>query len=301
MSNIFNSNTYKRARGFIYRNSRPLTLALWQYHFEGGTKAEVIRILSYYQNIDGGFAYGLEADSFNPNSSPIQTWCALGILQSLGDIDVQSPMVNSVLYYLENSPSFDGDFWIPVVPSNNCYPHAPWWHYNENYAPNYNPTASLAGFYVAYGDKDSKFYSKALKIAKTAIKHFLALENVENHLLNCIIELYNYVKGIIELPANFESQLNYHITKNIEHDVSLWGNYVAKPSMYLKNNQFYKGNEDIVKKECDYIIASQLESGAWNTTWYWDNYPEYFEISKLYWQGEITLINILFLKNFCEA
>ena len=63
----------EKAREFIYRNARPLELAQWQYHFENGSKENVLAVLSFYQNKDGGFGHALEADSWNPNSSPVQT------------------------------------------------------------------------------------------------------------------------------------------------------------------------------------------------------------------------------------
>lgn len=67
---------FEKARKFIYRNARPLDLARWQYHFEGGRKENVIEALSAYQNEDGGFGHGLEADFWNPNSSPMATSAA---------------------------------------------------------------------------------------------------------------------------------------------------------------------------------------------------------------------------------
>ena len=75
MNEKFNE-IYEKARGFIYRNARPLDLALWKYHFENGNREDVLTALMAYQNADGGFGHALEADSFNPNSAPIQTWTA---------------------------------------------------------------------------------------------------------------------------------------------------------------------------------------------------------------------------------
>lgn len=77
------NTTFQNARKFIYRNARPLDLARWQYHFENGSAEAVINALSYYQNDDGGFGYALEADAWNPNSSPIQTWTATEILREI--------------------------------------------------------------------------------------------------------------------------------------------------------------------------------------------------------------------------
>lgn len=60
---------FEKSQKFIYRNARPLELALWKYHFEKGNKSDVLNILSAYQNEDGGFAYGIEPDNWNVNST----------------------------------------------------------------------------------------------------------------------------------------------------------------------------------------------------------------------------------------
>lgn len=49
-------------RRWMHRNARPLDLARWQYHFESGSAEAVLQSLSAYQNEDGGFGHGLEAD-----------------------------------------------------------------------------------------------------------------------------------------------------------------------------------------------------------------------------------------------
>ena len=72
---------FRRAEQFIYRNARPLDLARWQYLFENGNRENVLRALSMYQNDDGGFGHALEADCWNPESSPMQTWAATEILR----------------------------------------------------------------------------------------------------------------------------------------------------------------------------------------------------------------------------
>ena len=68
---MFMQELFIRARGFIYRNARPLEFARWRYHFENGSAKDVLSVLTAYQNLDGGFGHGLEADALNPGSSPI--------------------------------------------------------------------------------------------------------------------------------------------------------------------------------------------------------------------------------------
>lgn len=75
---------FEKARKWIYLNARPLDMARFQYLFENGSREAVLSVLAEYQNEDGGFGHALEADSFNPNSSPIQTWAATEILYELG-------------------------------------------------------------------------------------------------------------------------------------------------------------------------------------------------------------------------
>lgn len=60
-----------KAKTFIRHNARPIELAVYQYFYENGTKQKVIEELLKYQNPDGGFGHGLEADNWNPDSNPI--------------------------------------------------------------------------------------------------------------------------------------------------------------------------------------------------------------------------------------
>ncbi len=52
----------KKAKEFIYRNARPIELALWNYYMEQGSIDDVLHNLSFYQNEDGGFGHALEPD-----------------------------------------------------------------------------------------------------------------------------------------------------------------------------------------------------------------------------------------------
>lgn len=141
-------NLYEKARAFMYRNARPLELALWQYHFETASADRVLHALSFYQNEDGGFGHALEADSWNPLSSPLTTQTATEILYAV-DAPRTHPLVQNTLRYLDSGAHFDAAHrqWLNCVPGNNDAPHAIWWHYRDGGdAFSYNPTAALAGF-----------------------------------------------------------------------------------------------------------------------------------------------------------
>lgn len=86
---------FEKSKGFVYRNARPLDLALWKYHFENGSADEVLKILSFYQNEDGGFAYALEPDNWNTKSNPVATWAATQRLYEIEFCDKEHPIIKA--------------------------------------------------------------------------------------------------------------------------------------------------------------------------------------------------------------
>ncbi len=68
-------------------------MALYHYFYEGGSKQKIIEELAKYQNEDGGFGHGLEADNWNPNSNPIATNDALITLHRISAMDECKDMI----------------------------------------------------------------------------------------------------------------------------------------------------------------------------------------------------------------
>ena len=112
---MYDSELFAKARLFIYRNARALDLARWRFHFESADKSEVLTALSAYQNKDGGFGWGLEADAWNPNSSPIQTCTATEILDETAFSDTQHPIIQGILAYLESGSSGIRQYQAPTT------------------------------------------------------------------------------------------------------------------------------------------------------------------------------------------
>lgn len=300
------SITFEKARAFIYRNARPLDLARWQYHFEGGSKEAVLTALAAYQNKDGGFGHALEADSWNPNSAPIQTWTATEILHEIDFTDSMHPVIQGILRYLESGRDFNGNFWYNAVKSNNDYPHAPWWHTESDSTCHigYNPTACLAGFIIRFADKNSELYQLGCRIAKEAYDSYFGQGLLNDmHTAACYIRLWQYCEetgavDVIDLPKLKEKlilQVNSSITKNTaEWETS----YICKPSQFFntRDSILYADNRDIADYECEFIVKSQLEDGSWAIPWSWNGYPEEWAISRNWWKGNGAILNVLYLK-----
>lgn len=297
---------FNKISKWMYRNARPLDLARWQYHFEDDSSHGVIKALKAYQNEDGGFGHGLEADCWNPNSSPLQTWWAIQFIKEI-DMDSEHPMVQGILSYLDSGDGQAQGCWLFSVPSNNDYPRAPWWTYipTETH-PGYNPTAALAGFILRHAHKESEIYDKGKRLVLEAIEYFMACEDgVEMHELTCFIELYtDLLKGSsfkIERIEAFKEKLQVESFKAIEQDSSKWAtDYCCKPSHLFTspNSLVYQGNEKITEEELDFMVQTLSDEGTWKVTWAWGAYEEAFAVSKRWWQANIALQNVRMLAAF---
>ena len=298
---------FEKARSFIYRNARSVDLARWQYHFENGSRENVIHALSFYQNEDGGFGHGIEADFLNPNSSPMATWAASQIIREIGFEDRSHPMIKGMLRYLESGAEFDREHeqWLNTIPSNNDYPHAVWWTYNGNDDFRYNPTAALAAFIIDYADENSPLYKQAVTIAKQAADRIInEPEFDESHITGCFITLYETLKkrlpDITDMCA-FEDKLKKNVKSSICPDTEKWASeYVTKPSVFgiTRDSIFYEDNSQLAEYETEFIRSSQLSDGGFPVTWqWWTEYKEY-EISAKYWQCDFAIKNMLYLRNY---
>jgi hypothetical protein len=294
-----------KIRNWIYRNARPLDLTRWQYHFENGSREAVLVALSEYQNEDGGFGHALEADSWNPNSSPIQTYAAIEILKEIDFTQKGHPMIQGILKYLDSGADFSGGIWLNTVTSNNDYPHAPWWHTQSvsTSHDNYNPTAGLIGFVLYFADCSSELYQKCLQIATKAINYLLQAEQMDMHTIMCFISLMDYCKlsqGIDLLPLDpMQDKLKSLVSNSITKDTSVWAtSYICKPSRFFntKDSFFYEDNKEIAMYECSFIQSSRNMEGIWDITWEWTDYPEEWAVSKNWWKGDLVIKNMLFVK-----
>ncbi|MDD4496085.1 MAG: hypothetical protein PHV32_17375 [Eubacteriales bacterium] len=301
-------NTFQKGRTFIYRNARPLDIARWQYHFEGGSKDAVLTALFFYQNDDGGFGHALESDAWNPNSAPIQTWTATEILREIDFTDSNHPIIQGILRYLASGKEFTGHFWLNAPQSNNDYPRAPWWSVESDSTcrNDYNPTASLAGFIIRFADKGSNLYHLGCRITREAFDAYMNRDLIDDmHTAGCYVRLLQYceeagAEGIIDIDVDaLKRKLLLQIKHSITKNTSEWeSGYICMPSQFFNSSDsiFYADNKDIADYECEHIIKTQLEDGSWNIPWSWNGYPDEWAISRNWWKSNGAILNMLYLK-----
>ena len=294
---------YKKARSFVYRNARPLDLALWRYSFEGGSRNEVKDILSFYQNADGGFGHAIEPDFWNSNSTPIATWKAIRILNEI-TVDGADDIVKKILGYLNSGKDFEDGNWYNSVRSNNDYPHAVWWEcQSELGMPSVNPTISLAGFALRCADKQSALYNKAVDIVTTLVNGFIASPVCDMHITPLYMEFYEYCAdvdvGFLDMTA-FKAALYDAVRNTICKDTGRWlKEYVCKPSTFYDSSKlvFDILDKELCEKEGEILLNTQLDDGSYNIPWIWHNdYTEYY-VAANWWKSSVLRTNMLYLKD----
>lgn len=306
---------FKQINNWMYRNARPLDIARWRYLFLDGNRDDVAAALVAYQNEDGGFGNALEADFWNPNSSPYATATAIGLLRETGIDDKDHDIIKGILRYLSDSPEYAVGHWPAVISSNNDYPHAPWWTYSADTRGDwgYTPTAKLVGFILSHSEKETAIYKRAEQIAKDAVKQYLYGKTADGRAYRDVnnegeVDCFHYLVECIEDAESADSfdvyelkeALRVQAGKFIERDASKWTQYCCKPSTFITSpsSMFYEGNEDIVNAELEFILTQRNAEGVWNITWSWGAYEKEFAVSEVWWKANIVIWNIRFLKAF---
>lgn len=290
-------------KNWLLRNARTLESARFARLFETIDPVHVVDCLKAYQNPDGGFGHGLEPDCRNPLSSPIQSWAALEVIDELGLPSDHEIVMNLINYLVFRADKSEGK-WVTLIPSNNKYPHASWWHYEEkNRIWGYNPTAALAGFILKHTNPYEKEHEFALAVAKKAIATFLATDITEMHELRSFLELHQYLscKETCDNYLLFTDKLRSQILAVVETNEKNWfSSYSVRPSQFVASPKdfFYPDLKKLIDCEVDLLMKNRNKDGVWDVSWNWGQYPEDFAIAKKEWQGILIVSNLKMLRDF---
>ena len=290
----------EKAKEFIKESARPLELALYQYFYEGGAKQRVLEELAKYQNEDGGFGHGLEADNWNPNSNPIATNDALIILHRISALDECDDILQGMIRYLSSGDSFDGEErrWLFAIDSNKDYPHAVWWEKEGTGISGFNPTMSLATFLYCYGEK-STYYEEIIKEGEAYLK---ATEDIAGDALKCFLLSYELlaehkIENVLDRPK-LKELLCSRIESAICKDTEKYGvEYVPMPSDFFARMYPEFITEEIqalITAEKAVLAGLQKEDGGFDISWKWCNEYAEFEQARNWWRPRITLDKLLF-------
>ena len=289
------------AKNFVIKNARPLELSLYKYFFENEDKSNVLTELRNFQNDDGGFGHGLEADNWNPNSNPIATNDAIITLYRIGALTKENEMVKAIVRYLGSHDSFDEEKrrWLFAIESNENYPHATWWKKDGDGISHFNPTVSLSAFMVCFGNEKSRDYY--VNIVKEAFLHLSELENFGDE-LKCYMLAHQMlsafgINDVINLYAT-QKEIENKLLEIICTDTAKYGvEYVPVPSDFFCGvyKEFLTDKiYPLIAAEKEIMGKIQKDDGGFDISWQW--YTEYkeFETARNWWRPRLTIDKILF-------
>ena len=146
---------FGRARRFIYSEARLLDRLLFAVKFDGAEPAIVGRLVSAYQNADGGLGHALEPDIRCPESQPLFAEIGLSAMYEARWIDRELSL--SICAFLEGVSDENG--LVPILmPSALRSPHAA--HWTSTGEPGINPTAGICGL-LHYQGIDHSWLTRA--------------------------------------------------------------------------------------------------------------------------------------------
>ena len=300
---ILTKDRFKEIGKSIIEYGRPLEKSIFEKYFYNGSEQEIINELKNFQNEDGGFGHGLESDFRLPYSSPMATSIGLRHLCKLDKLEEAQEMIKEAINYLESCFDEKRNGWFIVSKEVNNFPHAPWWHYNEEEGVTIldknwgNPSAEILAYLYKY-----RGYLKKLDVDSLLEFAIDYIENKEE--FSSENEIYCYIKLYEVLPERLqkrlENRIQIAINQVIEYEEEEWMEYVPRPVDFINCPNMCKFgiNESKIIDNLDFILK-QFESDVkitppWGESFYMgDLEPAYNE-----WIGELTLKALTILDKY---
>ncbi len=303
MPDLLSKEGFEKASDFLLHSARGLERAIYNYRFRGETSNKILTELKHYQNPDGGFGHGLGPDLRCPLSTPIATTQAFQKLAELDRSEVPPGLVREGIGYFEESFNTEQNRWFSARKEVNDYPHAPWWHYDEELAGTVidqswgNPTAEIIGYLLVYDEFVEK--TDAEKLLKQA---FRKLNNSKEY--DSEHEIYCYLRLYRALPSRFSEKIREQLTAAVRNlvrsEASEWTSYVPTPLDFVKSPKEYRfGIDDgLLDANLNYLVEQLETNGTIEPTWEWGQYEEDWESAKQEWTGILTLEALTLLEEF---
>jgi len=284
---------------WLYANARPLEVAKWNLTFDKGTRASLINELVKFQNPDGGFGHGLEADIMTPESSAICSNEAVFTSKEYG-LNLDADWGRRLLAWFENTAMDIPSFWEAVPKSVENYPHAPWWGYPPNTEFSPNPCAAVASALLS-----GKVSQRALgeKIAGRCVDFLLHDESYGHmHDTYCLQPLFLALldTGSPLVTPEATAAMNRRILSGVCLDQSKWTGYEAQPLDFVSSPDSYW--HDLLSKEIpanlDYWESTLSAAGFWPPNWDYGADTEFTRAATRTWMGYLAVRRVEVLKAF---
>lgn len=286
----------QRAMNFILEFGTNLQRERLLYHFPEGARpvssSNVLAALAHYQNEDGGFGHGLEADLRSKQSTVIATTVGLQILSSIDAI--RSPMADRALEYL--SANYTDEGWQAIHAGANDAPHAPWWKYKVPCGYAANPTVEVLKYLL-----DRRAMASATpELMDRAITH-ISEHALDMHELLCYSRLFESAMLSKEQRLALLPHLLSNAFQLVNSDPNDWEEYCLTPLCLAQQpgSVFAEFFADVIPENFEFLVNSQNEDGSWSPAWSWaGEFPATWKVVATELKAEVTLKNLLRFQAF---
>lgn len=299
------AQAFQNAQTYLFAQGRELERTLFAYHFSEGVCEElVLATLAAYQNEDGGFGRGLEADLRTPASSTVATQQAFNVFRAV-HAPSTSVLVRRAVEYLLLTFDPVRNVW-PIIPAEAEHaPHAPWWNYAES-SQNFggflaNPRAALVGYLHDYGDLVPADF--LAQVTDAVIAQLEASSGkMEMHDLLCYVSLAETPNLPAGIKNKVQAKLLQLVPQNVALDPNQWTDYALLPLNVVKAPDHFLVSlipQAVLAANLDFLIEQQQPDGAWAPAWNWAFVDEAaWQAAERDWKSHLTLANLLVLKAF---
>ncbi|MFR1707283.1 MAG: hypothetical protein ACLSV2_00150 [Clostridium sp.] len=283
----------------IFNNGRDIEKAKWNYLFNKGSKEDIVLELLKYQNGDGGFGRGLEADMLLPASTSIASTEAIFIAYNY-DLNCEEAWFKKLLKYFENTIQDTSSFWEKAPKEVDDFPHAPWWTYTTDTKFTPNPCAVIASAFIKYGDNKQKRLGN--KIAAKCIDFLNSNLECSDHDCYCLQELFIILK---ELNSNLVDDVTINsmerrILECLCIDENRWTEYVPQPLDLVSSpdSQWHRLVESFIEKNFSFWLNTLKNEGFWRPNFSWGTDSEISSRVTEIWSCHMAVKRVKIFKDF---
>ncbi len=284
---------------WIHKFARSVDEAKWDYLFNNGSKDKIVLEMLKYQNDDGGFGHGFEADILSPLSGSIPSAEAIFMAYDY-ELNCQENWFQNLLKYFENTFQNSPSFWENVPRGFEDHPHAPWWVYSPDTKFSPNPCAIIASALILYGTDKQK--EMGYTVAKKCLDFLCSDDACGDH------DNYNLLR-LIDALQRIESPLinqlvidamKRRVLDNVSFDRSQWMEYVSQPLDIIDNPQsiWYNLVSIGVEMNFTYWLKQINDNDIWTPNFSWGIDNDISNKVTENWKGYIAVKRARIFKNF---
>ena len=186
----------------------------------------------------------------------------------------------------------------PLVPRHdNSAPHAPWWHWSDDFEEGWgffadNPRPSVVAALHAFSRHvDAAFLNEITEVVVSRAAE-LEAASVQKDALECYIRFATTPAVPRAAREPVLARLPECVEATLVTDPEQWGGYGLQPLDIADSptSPLYAPFREHVDRHLDYVIETQGEDGAWSPHWSWmGTFPEAWEQAEVAWKGVLTV------------